>query len=117
MSGAWTDGQMHACMNGWKENTLQVVAALLLLQALAAGWAGNGAVLLQPRLKLLVMWFILQAVSMMSASILRRSAWVIPVLEAGLWRLGHRQRVGSLGTATCLQPTQSNSVQEAACPA
>ena len=85
---------MHACMNGDAVNSLQVVAALLLLQALAAGWTGNGTVLLQPRLKLLVMRFILQAASMMSASILRQSTWVIPVLEAGLWRFGQRQRVG-----------------------
>lgn len=39
---------------------LQVVAALLLLKALTAGGAGNGAVLLQPSLEGLVMWLILQ---------------------------------------------------------
>lgn len=41
-------------------NVLQMVAALLLLKALAACGAGNGAVLLQPGLKSLVMRLILE---------------------------------------------------------
>ena len=50
-----------ALQDGWECcNLLQVIAALLLLQALATGGTGNGAVLLQPCLKLFVMWFILQ---------------------------------------------------------
>lgn len=56
-------------------NLLQVVTALLLLKALAAGGAGNGAVLFQPCLKLFVMRFVLQEASVVSVSTLCPSTW------------------------------------------
>ena len=80
-----------------------MVAALLLLKALATGGARTGAVLLQPRLKLLVVWFILQGACAVSAS---KPVQHVLRMKQKLWMEGGFEQGGVTAAFEAALPTR-----------